>query len=69
VSQIKKEKLGATQRESSLLNQIQGKSGQLSIGTDGRDLEINELLKLTEKSGVASTRHRNPDFLSKLENE
>ena len=69
MSQIKKEKLGATQRESSLLNQIQGKSGQLSIGTDGRDLEINELLKLTEKSGVASTRHRNPDFLSKLENE
>lgn len=32
-------------------------------------MDINELLRLTEKSGVMSTRHRNPDFLSKLENE
>ena len=32
-------------------------------------MDINELLRLTEKNGVLSTRHRNPDFLQKLENE
>jgi hypothetical protein len=69
-SQAKKDKPIGT-RDGPSLNQSHGngKVGQLSIGVENRDMDINELLRLTEKSGIMSTRHRNPDFLTKLENE
>jgi hypothetical protein len=63
-SQAKKEKsIGV--RDPPTLNQshASGKANQLSIGVENRDMDINELLRLTEKSGILSTRHRNPDFL------
>lgn len=29
--------------------------------------DFNELLKMTEKIGISSTRHQGPDFISKME--
>jgi len=46
------------------------KGSQLNIGLDStKDVDIQDLLKMTSKVGISSTRHANPDFISKLENQ
>jgi len=45
------------------------KTSQLNIGLDSKEIDLRDLLKMTEKVGVSSTRHHNPDFIAKLENQ
>lgn len=32
-------------------------------------MDLNDLLKMTNKVGISSTRHNNADFISKLESQ
>jgi ribosomal protein L12E/L44/L45/RPP1/RPP2 len=42
----------------------------LNLGlSDTKEIDFRDLLKMTDKIGVQSTRHQNPDFIAKLENK